>query len=423
MLLEALEDWNPWWSEGEVSEDLKGITRDILSTALEYVELSKVKVVTGIRRCGKSTLLYQIIDSILTGEDACNVLLLNFDDVRLASTPIEEIYRMYLEELRPTNVYLFLDEVHGASGWVSLVRRVTDLGKAKVFVTDSSSYFIPLDYARVLTGRKISLELYPLSFREFLRFKGVVERAAGTEGHAILRGHLKEYMVKGGFPEPFFHSEKTARRILLEYFEDIVARDVVSRFGANYGKVRDLAYYLISNTSQMVTYRKLRGILGLGLETVQNYVNYLESVYLIFRVPAFSEKVKSQLMLPKKVYAVDTGLVNTVGFKISENIGAILENIVFLELKRRGYDIYYLPTEKREVDFVAKRGSEVRLINVCYDPSDTNTFRREVEGLIEGLRAIGLARGEIVTWSYKDKVRVNNKEVFFTPATEWLLSS
>ena len=128
-------------------------------------------------------------------------------------------------------------------------------------------------------------------------------------------------------------------------------------------------------------------------------------------------------MLPKKVYAVDTGLVNTVGFKISENIGAILENIVFLELKRRGYDIYYLPTEKREVDFVAKRGSEVRLINVCYDPSDTNTFRREVEGLIEGLRAIGLARGEIVTWSYKDKVRVNNKEVFFTPATEWLLSS
>lgn len=102
-----------------------------------------------------------------------------------------------MRELRPTNVYLFLDEVHGASGWVSLVRRVTDLGKAKVFVTDSSSYFIPLDYTRVLTGRKISLELYPLSFREFLRFKGVVERAAGTEGHAILRGHLKEYMVKG----------------------------------------------------------------------------------------------------------------------------------------------------------------------------------------------------------------------------------
>lgn len=100
MLLEALEDWNPWWSEGEVSEDLKGVTRDTLSTALEYVELSKVKVVTGIRRCGKSTLLYQIIDSILTGEDACNVLLLNFDDVRLASTPIEEIYRMYLEGVK-----------------------------------------------------------------------------------------------------------------------------------------------------------------------------------------------------------------------------------------------------------------------------------------------------------------------------------
>jgi len=128
-------------------------------------------------------------------------------------------------------------------------------------------------------------------------------------------------------------------------------------------------------------------------------------------------------MLPKKVYAVDTGLVNTVGFKISENIGAMLENIVFLELKRRGYDIYLLANGKGGVDFVARRGSEVRLINVCYDPSDMNTFRREVEGLVEGLRAIGLARGEIVTWSYKDKVRVNNKEVFFTPAIEWLLSS
>jgi len=422
MLTEAMEDWNPWWSEETVSSDLKGIERDTLNAALDLVETFRVKVVTGVRRCGKSTLLYQIIDSLLKKEKANNVLLLNFDDVRLSSAPLEQIYKVYLEELKPTKVYIFLDEAHGASDWVSLVRRLIDLKKAYVFVTDSSSYFIPLDYARILTGRKISLELYPLSFKEFLRFKGVTAGGEGTEARAIVRGYLKEYMVRGGFPEPFFHSDKLARKTLLEYFEDVVTKDVVSRFGANYTKIRELAYYLVSNTSQRITYRKLKNLLGLGLETAQNYVNYLESVYLVFRVNGFSEKVKNQLRLPKKVYAVDTGLANAVGFKLSENLGPMLENVVFLELKRRGYEIFYLPVNKREIDFVARKNGETRLINVCYDPSEANTHQREIEGLSEGMKRLRVKKGEVVTWNHQERVKIKGKEVLFTPATRWLLS-
>jgi len=422
MSLEALEDWNPWWNSGEVPSELKGIGRDKLREAKEIINLQKVKIYTGVRRSGKSTLLYQIIDCLLEKTDPKNIVLMNFDDIRLSSKPLDEIYKEYIERMLPQKPYIFLDEIHNAVNWTSLVRRLIDQRKANIHITDSSSYFIPVEYARILTGRKITLEVYPLSFKEYLRFKNIKLSFLGTEEKAAARGYLKEYMEKGGFPEPFFMKWNIGKKVLIEYFNDIVTRDVVSRFGTNYTKTKDLAYYLISNASQKITYRKLRNTFKMGLETIQKYIEHLEQVYLIFKVNAYSQKLKEQITQPKKIYTIDTGLMNAIGFKTSENLGPTLENLIFIELKRRGYQIYYLPLEKGEIDFIAKKNLEIeKIINVCYDLTEEKTRKREIENMIKALKKLGKRKGEIITWEQEEKIKINNKEIKIIPAYKWLL--
>ena len=421
MLKEALEDWNPWWADNKVKKELKGKERELLANIKTAVEIPKIKVITGVRRAGKSTIFYQIIDKILKSTRPKNILLLNFDDVRVSVDNLEKIYKEFIELKKPDVSYIFLDEVHNAKEWVSLVRRLVDLKKAKIFITDSSSYYIPQDYAKVLTGRKISFELYPLSFREYLNFKNVKYKLFGTEENAKIRGRLREYMEQGGFPELFSLSENYRKNTLVEYFEDIVTKDIVSRYGVDYRKVRDLSYYLLSNIGQKTSYRKLKNIFGMGLETVIRYLDFMEQVYLIFRVNAYSEKVKEQIITPKKIYAIDTGLTNAIGFKIFENLGPTLENIVFLELKRRKYDVFYLKVNDKEIDFIVKDGLRITdVINVCYDPTEANTRRREIEGLLLALKRLGLKKGKIITWEYEDTVATSNKTIEFVPAYRWL---
>ncbi|MCD6483631.1 MAG: ATP-binding protein [Candidatus Odinarchaeota archaeon] len=422
MLKEALEDWNPWWEESNVPETLKGKSREILSEIQPSIQTSKIKIITGVRRSGKSTLFYQLIDNLLKVTRAKNILLLNFDDVRLSVNDLERIYKEFIELKKPDEIYLFLDEVHNAKNWVSLIRRLADLRKANIFITDSSSYFIPHDYAKILTGRKLSFELYPLSFREYLNFKNIRIEAFGTEENAKIRGYLKEYMQQGGFPELFALPKRYYVKTLIEYFEDIITKDVVSRYSVDYRKVRDLSYYLLSTIGQRVTYRKLKNVFNMGLETVKRYLEFMEQVYLIFKVSNYSEKVKEQIITPKKVYAIDTGLSNAVGFKTFENLGPTLENLVFLELKRRNYAIFYLKIDNREIDFVVKKGLEiVDAINVCYDPSDTNTRDREVKSMLLGLRKLKLKKGKILTWEYEETIKINTKIIEFVPVYKWLL--
>ena len=288
-VLEALEDWNPWWTEGKVGKDLVGVERDSLGKIIDLVDVAKAKIVVGVRRGGKSTLLYQIINRLILERNVepREIVLINFDDFRFGSADLEEIYKIFLEANKPNRPYVFLDEVHKAKNWVSLVRRLVDTKRGDIYLTDSCSYFIPVEYARVLTGRKIQMELYPFSFREFLKFNNVEIKPFGTENRSILRGYLRDYLSRGGFPEVNLY-KNIWKRILIEYFEDIVTRDVVSRFGTDYRKTKDLAYFLISNIGQRVSNRRIRAITGLGLETIEKYINYLEQVYLVFAVKRYS---------------------------------------------------------------------------------------------------------------------------------------
>ncbi len=433
MLQDALDDWNPWWSEtssSHVPADLHGIMRELVSEIHPFIANYKIKILVGIRRSGKSTLLYQLIERLLTSMSVSpqEIVLLNFEDMRLSTNTLEKCFEEYLEYVRPqASPHVFLDEIHNSRDWVPFVRRLSEQRKAHFYITDSSSFFIPRELQPVLTGRKVTFEVFPLSFREFLGFKKVnVEDVRGTEEKARIRGYLREYMERGGFPEPFFYSISLARKILAEYFDDIVTRDLVARYRMPAETTRQLVMYLMSNPSQRFSYRKLSTIFKTGVDTIQHYLEKLESIYLFFKVPKYAVKVKEQFLAPKKFYPIDTGMVNVAGFRFSENLGHLLELIVFLHLKRKYTQIFYYQGSSHkphEVDFVVTKGKMVtHLINVSFDLEDSHTRKREINGLKHAMKSLRVKKGLIITWNEEETIRLNaEKQIYVIPAWKWLL--
>ena len=258
-----------------------------------------------------------------------------------------------------------------------------------------------------------------------LEFKGIkLEKnwMYSTKETAKVKKALEEYIKFGGFPEAL----KFGRIYLQTIYRDIVEKDVLFRYKIrDIQALRELAKYLISNFSKEITYGKLKNLINIkDVHTVKNYVEYLERAYLIFQVRRFSFKLKSQMLSPRKVYAVDTGLINTVSFKFSENIGRLMENLVFLELLRRrsykfaDYEIYYWKDAKGEVDFVVKSENKVtQLIQVTYELNKEN-FEREVAPLLKASKELKCKELLLITWDQEDTTKEGVKIV---PLWKWLL--
>lgn len=428
-MIEALQDWNPWWkNSGElVPNKLLGIERNLLENIIPFLSLNRVITLIGIRRAGKSTILYQIISHLLKNNHVRpeEILFINFEDVRFESLSIAEWYQLYLEELKPENIsYLFFDEIHLCKHWVNFVRSHVDRKSAKIFLTDSSSYLISTELASILTGRKATFEVYPVSFKEYLKFKNVTFKGFGSQESALIRGYLKDYLNYGGFPELVNLNWSISKKLLIELFDDILSKDVVARFNVDYTKMRDFSYYLLSNTAQKMSYRKLQSIFSLGSNVPQKYLEHLEEVFFCFTLTSYSYKVKEQVITPKKIYPVDTGLVNATAFKISENIGPLLELIVYIELKRRNYQIYYGNFEnKYEIDFILRKGEEIEeIINVSYDLKQEKTRKREIEGLIYAMDQLNPKKVLLLTWHEEEELKLSDKGVIsIIPIWKWLL--
>ncbi len=430
-VISALEDWNPWWREEDngVPPSLKGKPRELISTIEPFINDYKIKILVGIRRSGKSTLLYQLIDHLLrSGKVSPNeILLVNFEDLRLSTESAEKIFEIYLEHLRPKNhPHVFLDEVHNIDSWTRMVRRLGDLKKAHFYLTDSSSFFIPSELQPILTGRKVTFEVFPLSFQEYLSFKNIeLNKIWGTEEKIKIRGILREYIERGGFPEPFFYPMDAARKIIAEYFEDIVTRDLVARYRMPSMTTKQLVLYLMSNPAQRFSYRKLSNVFRTGVETMQHYINNLQNIFLFFKVTRYTTKLKDQFISPKKLYPIDTSMVNVVGFKVSENLGPLLELIVFLQLRRKHASIYYYQesTSGKEVDFVVTQGNSIKhLINVSVNLEESNTRRREISGLVKAMKTLKTNESTIITWDTEEIISINaNKKIRVVPAWKWLL--
>ncbi|MEA3343354.1 MAG: ATP-binding protein [archaeon] len=428
-IIEILNDWNFWSREQNT-----GIVRNEYLSCLRKLSGTKEIIdVTGVRRCGKSTILKQLIkDMISKGAKKEKMLYVNFEEVQfepeLSLQFLQRVYLAYQKYVnRAEESCIFLDEIQNIPKWEKWVRTIYDKhdGKIKVFVSGSSANLLRSELSSTLTGRHITLEIYPLSFKEFLSFKGmdITSKQGAILRSKQIRMLFVDYLEKGGFPEAVLRDD--AATLLGQYFDDIVYRDVAERHKIReINIVRSIAIYLFTNTSKYFTYNKIKNSLPSkpSLETVIKYIDYLESAFLVFSVPIYSYKTMEQLRQPRKVYCIDTGMRNAICFRFRENLGQLAENCVYLELRRRKKEVYYWKDRYNEVDFVIKEGMKPsELIQVCWNLKDKSTRDREVKGLLKGMSEFGLDRGLIISEDYEGTETIGKKKIVYVALWKWML--
>lgn len=403
-ILEALQRWNSWGN----TFFQEGIPRERAAAVEPWLERPEILLILGMRRTGKSTLLRQIAGRLRRrGVPERDVLFLNFEDPLFLEVPpvpatLDRILSVYRTVLRPEGrPWLLLDEVQAVEGWGRWVRAQQETGQARIAVTGSSSGLLEPEAATVLTGRTAVFRLDPLSFREFLSFRG--HEATGPEQRGLVSGLsplLAEYLQHGGLPEPVLASSDELRETLLrQYFQDILFRDVVARHG-----VRDLrgleqvAHHLLVHTGALVTWNRIKDLYGLNLDPVRAYAAALEGCHLLRTMPKFSFRVPEQARSPRKVYASDTGLRNAVSFRFSADLGRLAETAVYNHLARDPDLRLYYHADHGECDFVAWRGAAaIRAVQVCFGDAGAELPEREVAGLSSAMERFGLEEGVVVT--------------------------
>ena len=354
-----------------------------------------IKVIVGPRRAGKSFFAIRALSS----KD--NFGYANFDDESL--TKLED-YNEVVAEL--SSLYnhpkiLLFDEIQNLDRWELFVNRLQRQGYNLV-ITGSNSNLLSKELATHLTGRHLPLTILPLAFKEIARDTG------SNTTQSELKALFERYLVYGGYPEPLVGNMNYTEYLSL-LFDSIIYKDIIKRHKLRKSRViEELAYYLISNAAREISFNNLAKLTGLkSPHTVKNYVGYLQDAFLFFELERYSEKVKERLKYNKKVYCIDNGFIRTKAFRRSNDNGLLYENLVAIELKRRSdnrhFEFYYWKSQQQEeVDFVIKEGMAVtELIQVCVDPSDEKTKRREIKSLLKASKELGCDRLLVLTEGYE----------------------
>jgi hypothetical protein len=369
------------------------LPRDIQLEIGRYLPQREIIILTGVRRCGKSSLMRLICDDLIGKEavPASNILYLNFEDERFLpfeAQDFDRLYETFMEIENPKGrLYLLLDAIQNIAGWEKWLNRLYEFEDVKILVTGSNATMLSSEISKALTGRNRQVVVWPFSFREFLRFRGCIidDRSLYRKNKRTeIKRLFREYCELGGFPEVL----KTGDTALLtQYYRDILYRDVIARNAIkNIREIKELTLYLAANPATILSYKNIQSMIGVrSINTVKNYLAALNDVYLFFFTDIFDYSVKRQIYNPSKLYAVDTAMIGTVSFRFSRNQGHLHENIVFSELKRRNREIYYGKTRKgKEVDFIIKEGLHVvEAIQVSSSLADVKTRKRELEALTE----------------------------------------
>ncbi len=393
--------------------------RTLTKTIQRFVDDPNIIILSGIRRSGKST-----IQRILQLELVKSDYYFNFDDERLVQFRACD-FQMLLEvliELFGIQSTFYFDEIQNIEGWERFVRRLYEQGK-KIYITGSNARLLSKELGTHLTGRYIQLEVYPLSFMEMIRHKYpevLSKNALSTNDIGMIQHHFSNYLKNGGIPE-YVKFEKT--EYLKDLLEGIVYRDIIVRYRIQDEKaLRETVYYLASNIGKEFSYTNLAKTVGLSSpHTIANYCNYLEQCYLFFFVSRYSHSLKKQIQYNKKCYMIDPALIRTAGFRVSEDRGRLLENIVFLHLKMQTQEIYF-HKEKKECDFILREGNQiVQAIQVTTNLSDPERRNREIEGLMEAMNTYHLREGLILTENEQDKIEMNGSLISVIPIWKWLL--
>lgn len=403
----------------------KIIPREVdVSVLKRVIDKPNALVILGIRRCGKSILSLLLLEGKTFGH-------INFFDERLTqfkTTDLQKVVQAFYELYGNVDFMLF-DEIHYVYGWERFISRLRDT--KHVVVTGSNSELLSGELATSLTGRYISFELFPFSFREFLKANGTELRGDfeySTNTIASVKNKLKEYLQNGGFPE----LERLGRIMLQDIYSDILEKDIIRRYKLRKPeKLRDIARYLVSNSGGEITFNKLKNIFAIkDPHTAAKYVHYLSEAYLVFVLERFSYKLKQKIISPKKIYSIDTGLINAVSTNSDSIFGRLMETAVAIELKRRSSytfhqtELYYWKGSKDEVDFLVKSGMEIeQLIQVTYASSKEQIREREISALVAASKETRCNNLMVLTWDYEEKQKVGGKEIIFLPIWKWLLGS
>jgi len=364
---------------------------------------SQAIVITGVRRSGKSTYLHQLM------QKSGDFYFLTFEDIRLTGFEAEDFMKVeevFLEEFGEKE-FFFFDEIQNIPEWELYIRQKLD-AKKHVALTGSNARLLSRELGTHLTGRHLDYEIFPFSYSEYLDY---------TKSAPSLNS-FQEYFTNGGFPE-FLKQKRT--EYLQHLLEDILIRDIAVRHGIrNIRVLKEMVVYLLSNLGKEFSFQMLRRNFDLGAaSTVIDYISFLEDSYLLFTIPKFDYSLKKQAYNPKKIYAVDNGLsiVNSLSF--SSDFGRMLENLVFITLRRKTKAIYYFKG-KRECDFVIKeRGSITAVIQVCYQINGDNKSR-EIDGLTEAVRFFGLDEGLLLTMNEEDILKVDGLTIRLLPVWKWI---
>ncbi|MEI7594628.1 MAG: ATP-binding protein [Bacteroidota bacterium] len=367
------------------------------------IESSHIEVVSGVRRCGKSTLLKQVMKKYNK-----NIAYFNFEDPRIFDFEIGDFQK--LDEIigKGKSAYFF-DEIQNVIGWEVFVRQLHERGE-KVFITGSNASLLSKELGTRLTGRYLRHELFPFSYSEYLTYKKLADSKSSFDS----------YIENGGFPE-FLKDKKT--EILQNLLKDIVLRDIAIRYSIKGTRVlMDLTLFLLSNIGKETTYNSLRKAFSIGsANSVSDYLSWFEDAYLLFFLPRFSWSAKSIAINPRKVYAIDNGFVNANSLSFTKDKGRLLENLVYLFLRQKYENLYYFK-DNGECDFVVFEKTKcLMLIQVCEEVHSENKDR-EVNGVLDAMKFFKLREGFILTKDQKDDLIIDGLTVKIIPAREWMIS-
>ena len=408
-----------------VLQILLGEFHDKLSRLDEMVERdvrfpvapNKVKVAIGMRRAGKTYVIYQHILKLLQeGVSKTALLYINFEDDRLRplnqkklAKLVEAFYSLYPEN-HDRKCYLFLDEIQYVEGWPLVIRRLHDSKNAEIFLTGSSAKLLSKEIATSLRGRSLSVEVWPYSFNEFLRAKKVsIDRSLfGQKNQDKLTQLLNMYLYDGGFPETLSYSPEVRQQTLQEYLDVVIYRDIIERHKiTNPSLIKYMILSMVHNVGKPFAVHKFYSDVKsqgyqIGKDILYEYAGYIEDAYLAFAVSIYNKSLRKSTTHPKKIYAIDPGMVRALTLDYENDLGRLFENLVFLDMKRLGYKVsYYTTSDGYEIDFLVQtaRGQK-KLFQVAWNMDDPKTAQREERALKSGMQELKIDGAIITLHSY-----------------------
>lgn len=427
-IIKNLKKWNLW---GEYRINL--LNRDL------YVESMKknlctenILVVLGVRRAGKSALTYLFAKNLIehkTAEEK-DFLFINFEDpffANLDAKDLEQIYNVFVEEINPGKKhFVILDEVHECNRWELFINTLAEARKVNVIITGSNSKILEDELSYVISGRYLTLKVFPLSFSEYLDFLGEgFDKKNLLKNASLIKQRFKKYLFFGGYPKYVLTNDSA---LLKNYFDTILYKDIVIRYKIKKARELELlAKYYASNFATITSLNNLSKTLKLSKDTLERFSTYFEKSYLFFFIKKFDFSKRTQILSQSKVYIIDTGLSSFVGFTSHEKIGQHLENMVFITLlKKYGLEniFYWKDYDERECDFIVHdfTGKKIKAIQVAAELNNENR-KRELSGLMKALDNIKQKEGLILTSSQEEIIKRKDKKIFVKPVYKWLLEN